>query len=763
MEADSGRSAHDDPDRIIEQLSGQINQLEARYQNLQQAMQSRIDRMEEAFATRLLYEQLLFACSQVLLANVEREEAITETLYEVLVATDVSRVYLCKNFDIESGQKGYFIQTDEMCALNVKPQSKHGRLTHYYYNQGLQRWWATLSAGNAVIGTIELLPESEQKFLQAHQAISILILPLWVEGRWYGFIGLEDINQRHVWPDEDVQLLQTVVDMVGSYIGRSHSESALIESEEKYRTLIEQSSDAVFLIYGGRFELINRRFTEMFGVTEADVRSPDFSFANIVAASNHSTLYNLVNYTQQARFHRPPYEFVALDKNGNDIVVELTVSYPFYKRGLATQGIIRDITERKRIEAERREAYNQIQKYAGELATMVKEEKRQRKIATILAQVVASASLTLSKDELLSDILIKLKELVPYDGAAVYLHHDDKLNLEAVQEKKVDFVDGPSDELFREMQSGKAYILVPDAHHDNHQQKLFGTNEARSWIGAPLLIAQRVMGYLSVYRQQPGLYTRDDAELVQAFAHQVAQTIRNASLFEELKTTQAQLVQRERLAALGQMSATVAHELRNPLMSLRMGIEYITFDITQDHPHYRSAMMLQSNIDRIVRVTENILFVARTPRKASSWGTLQEVIEKEAGQWEFKLNQKGITCTLDIDQSLAPIYLDFDQIERALTNLIANSIDAMSSGGELTLALQSDNGNQVIIVADTGPGISEKDRARIFEPFFTTKPRGTGLGLAIVKQIIDGHRGTIEVLSKVDEGTRFILSLPQDQ
>lgn len=753
MEADLPKSQQ--PTK--ESLSAQIRELEARYQE----MQNRLDSAEKALATRVLYEQLLFACSQVLLANVEREEAITETLYELLVATDVDRVYLCKNFDSPTHSPSYFQQTDEMCALDVEPVTDDDRPSpRFYYQQGLLRWQQLLSDGQPVADFIEAMLEPEQEFLQARQTCSVLMLPLWVEGQWYGFIGFDDLQQQRTWPKEDIQLLQTVVDMIGSYIGRSRSERALMESEEKYRTLIEQSSDAVFLIYGGRFELINHRFTEMFGVSESDARSPDFSFANIVAVTNKNALSNLTSYAHQARFHRPPYEFLAKDKDGKEIIVELTVSYPFYKRGLATQGIIRDITERKRIEEERREAYNQIQKYAGELASMVKEEKRQRKIANILAEVVASASLTLSKDELLSHILIKLNELVPYDGAAVYLHHDERLNLEAMRGKKVDFVDGPSDNLFLEMQTRKSFILVPDAHHDDRQQLLFGTDEARSWIGAPLLIAQQITGYLSVYREQPGLYTPDDAGLVQAFAHQVAQTIHNTRLFEELKNTQAQLVQRERLAALGQMSATIAHELRNPLMSLRMGIEYITLDITEDDPRYRSAMLLQSNIDRIVRVTENILFVARTPRLVRSWGQLEEMLEKELAQWEFKLQQKNISHRFSFTPGLPPLFVDFDQMARAVSNLIANSIDVLPKGGSLTVTLATANRRQIIEITDNGPGIDAETQAKIFEPFFTTKPRGTGLGLAIVKQIIEAHNGQIKLWSKPGQGTRFTISLP---
>jgi len=137
---------------------------------------------------------------------------------------------------------------------------------------------------------------------------------------------------------------------------RKQAEKALQENEEKYRTLIEKSSDAIFLLYGGRFEIINRKFEELFGITQKDISSPDFVFTNIVAPKSRRLVVEGAAKDRSEAKSSPRYEFTALDKDGNEIEVELTVSYPTYRRGLATQGIIRDITERKRIEEEKRKA-----------------------------------------------------------------------------------------------------------------------------------------------------------------------------------------------------------------------------------------------------------------------------------------------------------------------------------------------------------------------------------------------------------------------
>lgn len=747
-----------------QELTTQVDQLTKRIQELEQNTAARSKQAKEAIATRLLYEQMLAACSQVLLANIEeREEALVETLYEFLVTTDVSRIYICKNSQDKSGRL-FFQQTQEMCALSVPPVADNSANSPIYYADGLAHWQELLAHGHPVLGSLDTLPPTERRFLEQRGAQSVLVLPLWVEGHWYGFIGFDDVAQNRSWSGEDIELLQTGVDLIGGYIDRKRSEQALRESEEKYRTLIEQSSDAIFLIYGGRFELVNRRFTELFGVSQEDVNTVDFRFSNIVS-TQRERFHELTRQVHEDRMPRPPYEFVALDKNGNKIYIELSMSYPLYKRGLATQGIIRDITDRKRVEDEKRQAYEKIQQVAAELAVKIKEEQRQREIATMLAEVVASVSLTLTPDKILDQILEKLQQLVPFDSAAVYLVNDGFLVLEAAHGYRSDFVDKEisleQNVLYQEMASSKSYILVTDTTLEGRHQFWIASEEASAWVSAPLVVAQEVIGFLAVHRHMPGAYSTSDAELVQAFAHQVAQTIHNAHLFAELKEAQAQLVQRERLAALGQVAATVAHELRNPLMSLRMGIEYLTFEIPEDDDARRAASLAKSNMDRIEHVVENILFVARTPRITPTQGSLHSLIKRELAHWEMKLLQKQIICQLDLNSHLPDVYLDLEQIERVLSNLIGNSIDATGMGGEVRLSLRGENGWQTITVADSGSGIAPKDLERIFEPFFTTKSRGTGLGLAIVKQIVEGHGGKISVWSEPGQGTKFTISLPQ--
>jgi PAS domain S-box-containing protein len=541
--------------------------------------------------------------------------------------------------------------------------------------------------------------------------------------------------------------------------------TALRESEMKYRTLIQQSNDAIYLIYEGRFEMVNRRFEKLFSVTqEGVIGAPDFVFADMVTPQSRPMVKELVSRATQGQTLRPHYEFTTLDKSGNEIELELMVSYLVYRGGLATQGIIRDITERKRIETEKREAYQQVQQYAVELAEKVKEEQRQREIATILAEVVTSVSLTLSTGELLDHILLKLQQLIPYDSATIFLVKGDHLVIEAARGFEVEVINHrfalAEDALFQEMLTQKSYILIGDTPADHRYQLRPGSEKIRGWIGAPLLVAQQIIGYLAVDRYVAYTFTEADANLVQAFAHQVAQTINNARLFAELKDAQVQLIQRERLAALGQMAATVAHELRNPLMAIHMGVEYLLRDMSETDPRRRGAALMQTSMDRINHIVENILYVARAPQPILTPGLLQTVIEAEVSRWELLLITKKIACSMQFAANLPPLLLDPDQMARIFSNLIGNSVYVLPPGGEISLSLALLDQSQVVTFADNGPGMAPEQLPGIFEPFFTTKTRGTGLGLYIIKQIIEYHHGNIIVWSEAEVGTKFTITLP---
>ncbi len=235
----------------------------------------------------------------------------------------------------------------------------------------------------------------------------------------------------------------------------------------------------------------------------------------------------------------------------------------------------------------------------------------------------------------------------------------------------------------------------------------------------------------------------------------------------EIKALEAERRRLDRLAALGEMSAVVAHEIRNPMAGIGAGIEYLTRNIPKDSPDNEGVKLIQGEITRVNRILEDILFVARPLQLNLSRENLAELIDSVLRRYESQLAANRVTTVTNYDKNLPRLKVDRQRLEQVLANLVINANQAMVEGGQLLVELKVNsaggsktNSAVIMTVADTGPGIPSETERRIFEPFFTTKTKGTGLGLPVARRIIDAHGGHIDVESQAGQGTRFIISLP---
>ena len=234
-------------------------------------------------------------------------------------------------------------------------------------------------------------------------------------------------------------------------------------------------------------------------------------------------------------------------------------------------------------------------------------------------------------------------------------------------------------------------------------------------------------------------------------------------LFEDLSESKALAAERrrlDRLAALGEMSAVVAHEIRNPMAGIAAGVEYMGKNIPPDSPQKEGVAMIMGEIERVNRILEDILSVARPFQLKLSSQVIPDIVEDVLRRYQARIQAKAIRVNCRYAASLPPVRADRERLEQALTNLVLNAVEAMPKEGTLTIGLDADDPWLTITIADTGPGIPLEARRRIFEPFFTTKARGTGLGLAVARRVIEEHGGTIEVASEPGRGTTFAVRLP---
>lgn len=247
----------------------------------------------------------------------------------------------------------------------------------------------------------------------------------------------------------------------------------------------------------------------------------------------------------------------------------------------------------------------------------------------------------------------------------------------------------------------------------------------------------------------------------------VANDITERKMAEKnLYDAQNQLVQAEKLAALGRFASGLAHEIKNPLAILLGGIEYLRDKLTSTEPEVREAIVkMREAIMRANIVVKDLLAFARPSKLIYEKVHPNALIHDAIGFVEL-FRHKSDTADIDIRQEPTEeeVYVEVDknQIQQVLFNILLNAIEAVPMSGEIVIKAYSIDGSCAIEVRDTGHGIAKEDLPKLFEPFFTTKrdKKGTGLGLSIVKSIIERHRGKISVESELGKGTKVTITLP---
>jgi signal transduction histidine kinase len=232
----------------------------------------------------------------------------------------------------------------------------------------------------------------------------------------------------------------------------------------------------------------------------------------------------------------------------------------------------------------------------------------------------------------------------------------------------------------------------------------------------------------------------------------------------KLETTQAQLVQSEKLASIGEMSAAVAHGLRNPLASLRAAAQLV-----RRHPDSPSAGehldAIVDEVDRLDRRISHLLSFSRPAPYHPMPERLDRLVESLLPAFAEPMREHQVELQVQLPRDLPEVVVDPMQLEQALLELVSNALDAMPGGGRLRLAAQVVNGGPsegevMIEVSDTGPGIPAGVLPSVCEPFFTTRQEGTGLGLAIAKRYVEQNGGTLEIDSTPGVGTTVRVRLP---
>lgn len=541
----------------------------------------------------------------------------------------------------------------------------------------------------------------------------------------------------------------------------------LQKSEEKYRTIFERSRDALILTdSNGKIMEINRAGVEILGYRNKE---------------------DLLDLTSVKELFKDPEEFYQFQKQafGEGVVTEFEVRLVGEKSrsfdALITSNVILDLIGR-------------IIGYVIIIRDITKRKKAQQQIEmrntrlAILNAISMTISNSLDLNEVLNSTIDSIRELLESDSVRIYLLDGKRnvLNLSAHKGLSSEFI-SKSHIRHREVGAGslgQAVLACETKVVDNieasedHYADLMVKEGLHSTAYIPLVSKGQPLGVMVVSSYSGFKFSANYVDFLTAIGNQIGVAVDNANLYEnlkrayqKLKEAQEQVIRTEKLASLGKLAATVAHEINNPLaavltytrlMMKLMSRGRFTQERLEDIVRYLTIM--ESETARCGEIVKNLLAFSRQPKITVETSSIEELIEKTLVLISHDLEMKNIQLVKEIEPDLPKIKCSSRHIQQALLNLLSNASEAMPEGGTLTVTAKRSKSDGFVeaIISDTGCGISEEDLKNIFEPFFTTKEegRGVGLGLSVVHGIITRHNGSIEIESKPDEGSTFKVRLP---
>lgn len=318
-------------------------------------------------------------------------------------------------------------------------------------------------------------------------------------------------------------------------------------------------------------------------------------------------------------------------------------------------------------------------------------------------------------------------------------------------------------------------VIVEDVQKEGRFSDRFDKEtgfRTRSLICVPLTIREKTVGAIQVINKKNGAsFTEEDTELLTALGQQIAVALDNAKLYQrleenfkltekELKFTQLKLIRSERSAAIANLVQGVAHEVRNPIMSIGGFAARMKDGLEKDHKFRKYLEIILKETSRLEKLVEDVKELSEMQTVYLQPADMSNLLLKVISDYSPIMSRQSIHLEEDIEEGLPAITLDRAQISRALKNIIQNSIEAMPMGGIIKLKARAVDSHIRIEVEDFGIGINEDELDSILDPFVTSKTTGAGLGLTMVYQILMNHQAEINIKSSGGRGTIVTLDLP---
>ncbi len=411
--------------------------------------------------------------------------------------------------------------------------------------------------------------------------------------------------------------------------------------------------------------------------------------------------------------------------------------------------------------------------------------KKQYEFKQALTEFSRSLTLIVDLEQLKDNIISKIREIIKVDNIFIYLINPDLNRFQLAKSRGFEVHENsqffflPEDPLIRWFAVNETHLVVSEnpqifLFFDVREQELI--KETNIDFIFPLIAMNRVTGLVCLGPKSTGAkFNREEIDLLTTLLGQVSLAFENAYLYQQQKARLKKMYRADRLATLGQLAAGAAHEIRNPLTSIRSTIQYLQKAMI-DGAKKKLVAGLIEEVDRINEIIEGLLSFSKPIKPETELVNLEQMLEQTLTLVTTTAKKRKIGIDFNFNGQEKQLKADPAQLKQVFLNIIMNSLQAMDEGGKLEISVEmrskgsqfvsESKANFYIIFQDNGRGIPKENLDHVFDPFFTTKKDGTGLGLSISYGIIQQHGGDIEIESLTREdmpdghGTKVMIMLP---